>query len=46
MSAFSIDRIEATLGKTRIWEKAKIDRSRELVGIELDLKRLLKRVKL
>ncbi|NTW58136.1 MAG: hypothetical protein HGB21_00675 [Nitrospirae bacterium] len=46
MSAFSIDKIEATLGKTRIREKAKIGRARELVGIELDLKRLLKRVKI
>jgi len=42
----SIDRIEANLGKTRIWEQAKIDRARELVDIELDPKRLLKSVKL
>jgi hypothetical protein len=42
VSAFSIDKIEATLGKTRIREKAKIDRAKELMGIEFDLQRFLK----
>jgi hypothetical protein len=40
-----IDRIEATLGKARIREKTRIDRTRELVGAELDLRWLLKHVK-
>ncbi len=42
----TIDKIEATLGKTRIREKAKIDRARELLDLEFDLKRLLKSVKI
>ncbi len=38
----TIDRIEATIGRTRIREKAKLDRAKELMGIEFDLQRFLK----
>jgi hypothetical protein len=46
VSAFSIDKIEATPGMARIQEKAKIGRACELVGLELDLKRPQKSVKI
>ncbi len=41
----TIDRIESTMGRTRIREKAKLDRAREILNIEFDMKRFLKNVK-
>jgi BioD-like phosphotransacetylase family protein len=38
----TIDRIEATIGRTRIREKAKLDRAKEIMDIEFDLQRFLK----
>lgn len=37
-----IDRIEATMGKARIREKGKIERAKEIIDKEFDMKRFLK----
>ncbi|MDA8215858.1 MAG: phosphotransacetylase family protein [Nitrospiraceae bacterium] len=39
-----IDRIEATMGKARIREKGKIERAKEIIDKEFDMKRFLKAV--
>lgn len=40
----TIDRIEVRMGKTSIREKRKVDRVKELMDIEFDMKRFLKQV--
>ena len=42
----TIDRIESVMGKTSIREKRKIDRVKELIDIEFDMKRFLKSVQM
>ncbi|HSB34259.1 MAG TPA: phosphotransacetylase family protein [Nitrospirota bacterium] len=41
----TIDKIEVRMGKTSIREKRKVDRVKELMDIELDIKRFLKSMK-
>ncbi len=41
----TIDRIEVSMGKTSIREKRKVDRVKELMDVEFDIKRFLKSVK-
>ena len=41
----TIDRIEGSMGKTNIREKHKVERVKELMDIEFDMKRFLKSVK-
>ncbi|MBI3592941.1 MAG: cobyrinic acid a,c-diamide synthase, partial [Nitrospirae bacterium] len=38
----TIDRIEQVIGKTKIREKGKINRTKEIIGAEFDLERFLK----
>ncbi len=41
----TIDRIEVGMGKTSIREKRKVERAKELIDMEFDIKRFLKSVK-
>ena len=42
----TIDKIESAMGKTRIREKGKIARAKEIIDLEFDVKRLLKSLKI
>jgi BioD-like phosphotransacetylase family protein len=41
----AVDKIESALGKTRIREKGKIERAKEIMDVEFDMKRFLKSLK-
>jgi BioD-like phosphotransacetylase family protein len=41
----AVDKIESALGKTRIREKGTIERAKEIMDVEFDMKRFLKSLK-